>query len=181
MIYVFLANGFEETEAIAPLDILLRAEKDVLTVGIGGQIISGAHNIKVFADIAEHEIKLDDDLEMIVLPGGLPGTLNLEKNETVQKAIDFCVANNRYIGAICAAPSILGHKGLLDGVNATCYTGYDTQLGNAVYNADKAVCTDGKFITTRGAGVSVQFGLALVEAVVDAPRANKIKASMLCE
>lgn len=181
MIYVFLANGFEETEAIAPLDILLRAELDVVTVGIGGQIVTGAHNIKVFADIAEHEVKFDDTMDMIVLPGGLPGTLNLEKNETVQKAVDFCVENDRYIGSICAAPSILGHKGILDGKNVTCYTGYDTQLGNAIYNADAAVCTDGKFITARGAGVAVQFGLALVEAVSGTARAAKIKASMLCE
>ena len=100
---------------------------DVVTVGVGGQIVTGAHNIKVFADIAEHEVKFDDTMDMIVLPGGIPGTLNLEKNETVQKAIDFCVENDRYIGSICAAPSILGHKGILDGKNVTCYTGYDTQ------------------------------------------------------
>lgn len=89
MIYVFLANGFEEVEALTPVDMLRRCELKVVTVGIGGQVVMGSHNISVLADIADSEMVLDDNVDMIVLPGGMPGTLNLEKNPNVQKAIDF--------------------------------------------------------------------------------------------
>ena len=180
MIYAFLANGFEETEAIVPIDLIRRCEKDLVTVGIGGQIIKGSHGIPVFADIEEREIVLDENLEMIILPGGMPGTINLEKSEYVQKAVDFCVENNIPIASICAAPSILGHKGLLDGKKACCYTGYDTQLGEAIYDADAKVCVDGNFITARGAGVALEFGLALVEKLISKERCEILKASLLC-
>ena len=110
MIYVFLAEGFEETEAIAPIDLLRRSGRNVITVGVGNKTIKGSHGIPVTADITAEEISLNDELEMIVLPGGMPGTINLEKSEYVQSAIDYCVKNRKFIGAICAAPSILGHK-----------------------------------------------------------------------
>lgn len=180
MIYAFLANGFEETEAIVPIDLIRRCEKDLVTVGVGGQIIKGSHGIPVFADIEEREIVLDENLEMIILPGGMPGTINLEKSEYVQKAVDFCVENNIPIASICAAPSILGHKGILDGKRACCYTGYDTQLGDAIYDADAKVCVDGNFITARGAGVALEFGLALVEKLISKERGEILKASLLC-
>ena len=114
MIYVFLANGFEECEALAPVDILRRGGLDVKTVGVGGKTVSGSHGIPVVCDITEDEA-VTDGLEAIVLPGGMPGTLNLEKSNSVQRFIDFAVQNGLIIGAICAAPSILGHKGLLRG------------------------------------------------------------------
>ena len=117
---------------------------------------------------------------MIILPGGMPGTINLEKSEYVQKAVDFCIENNIPIASICAAPSILGHKGLLDGKRACCYTGYDTQLGNAIYDADAKVCVDGNFITARGAGVALEFGLTLVEKLISKERCEILKASLLC-
>ena len=162
MIYAFLANGFEETEAIAPIDLLRRSGKTVVTVGVGDNIITGSHGIPVVTDTIAQEAPLTDELEMIILPGGMPGTLNLEKSDYVQAAIDYCVANNKYIGAICAAPSILGHKGLLNGKKAVCYEGFETQLEGAVI-ADTSVAEDGIFITARGAGVAVDFGLKLVE------------------
>ena len=121
MIYAFLAEGFEETEAVTPIDLLRRSGKKVITVGVGDNIIMGSHGIPVVTDTIAQEAPLTDELEMIILPGGMPGTLNLEKSEYVQAAIDFCTANNKYIGAICAAPSILGHKGLLKGRKAVCY------------------------------------------------------------
>ena len=165
MIYAFLAEGFEETEAVTPIDLLRRSGKKVITVGVGDNIIMGSHGIPVVTDTIAQEAPLTDELEMIILPGGMPGTLNLEKSEYVQAAIDFCTANNKYIGAICAAPSILGHKGLLKGRKAVCYEGFEAQLeGAEVLNTPVAV--DGNIITARGAGVAVQFGLALVEAVV---------------
>ena len=131
-------------------------------------------------DTIAQEAPLTDELEMIILPGGMPGTLNLEKSEYVQAAIDFCTANNKYIGAICAAPSILGHKGLLKGRKAVCYEGFEAQLeGAEVLNAPVAV--DGNIITARGAGVAVQFGLALVEAVVSKEESVRQFNAILCE
>ena len=110
MIYVFLANGFEEVEALAPVDMLRRAKQEVTTVGVTGKIVTGSHHIPVTADITAEELQIGGDMDMIVLPGGMPGTLNEEASPVVQAAIDYCVANDRWIGAICAAPSILGHK-----------------------------------------------------------------------
>ena len=106
MIYVFLANGFEEIEALTPVDLLRRAGKQVITVGVGDSVIVGSHGIAVVPDTIAEEAILGDELEMIVLPGGMPGTLNLEGNPYVQQAIDYCMEKNITIGAICAAPSI---------------------------------------------------------------------------
>ena len=178
MIYVFLAQGFEETEAIAPIDILRRCGKEVITVGIGDNIIKGSHGIAVVTDTEDKLVELNSDLEMIVLPGGMPGTINLEASETVQKAIDYCTANDLYIGAICAAPSILGHKGLLKGKKATCYTGFEQELIGAEVSDEPAVI-DGKIITARGAGVAVDFGLKLVEALVSKEKSEKMGEALL--
>lgn len=178
MIYVFLAQGFEETEAIAPIDILRRCGKEVITVGVGDNIIKGSHGIAVVTDTEDKLVELTGDLEMIVLPGGMPGTLNLEQSETVQKAIDYCTANNLYIGAICAAPSILGHKGLLKGKKATCYTGFEDQLTGAEV-VDEPAVIDGKIVTARGAGAAVEFGLKLVEALISKERSEKMGEALL--
>lgn len=179
MVYVFLANGFEEIEALTPVDILRRAGVEVNTVGIGSEIIRGAHGIPVIADLDSNEIKLDDNVEMIVIPGGMPGTVNLEQNENVHKAIDFCMDNSKYISAICAAPSILGHKGILDGKSATCFPGFENELGKAVYS-DKLVVNDGKITTAKGAGAAMKFGLKLVELLVSKEKAEALEKSLQC-
>lgn len=179
MIYVFLAQGFEETEAVAPIDILRRCEKEVITVGIGDNIIKSSHGLVFVTDTEDKLIELNSDLEMIVLPGGMPGTINLEKSEVVQKAIDYCVENNIFIGAICAAPSILGHKGLLNGRKAVCYTGFENQLTGAEV-LDVPAVIDGQFITARGAGAAVEFGLKLVEALISEERSRKVREAILC-
>ena len=180
MIYVFLAEGFEETEAIAPIDLLRRSGRNVVTVGVGDNIIKGSHGIPVVTDIIAEEAALSDELEMIVLPGGMPGTLNLEKSPYVQAAIDYCVQNGKFIGAICAAPSILGHKGLLKDKTAVCYEGFETQLDGAVIGNDSVV-EDGVFITARGAGVAVDFGLKLVEKAVSKTESDRLRAAILCD
>lgn len=180
MIYVFLADGFEEVEAITPIDFLRRCELEVVTVGIGSQIIKGAHGISILTDIIAEEIVLDDSLEMIVLPGGMPGTLNLEKNIFVQKAIDYCVNNNIFIGAICAAPSILGHKGILAGYEATCFPGFESQLTGALLSK-KTTIADRKIITGKSAGVARDFSLLLVEKLISKERAEKLRESLKCE
>lgn len=178
MIYTFLAQGFEEIEAVSPIDLLRRAGKKVVTVGVGGQVIEGSHGIPITADITDSQIVLDDDLEMIILPGGMPGTLNLQKNENIQKAIDFCFENNRYIAAICAAPSILGHKGILKGKKAVCYPGFEDQLfGAEVHN--EPVVADNNIITSRGAGAAVKFGLKLVEVLVSKEDSEKLAESII--
>lgn len=179
MIYVFLANGFEETEAIAPIDILRRAELEVVTVGIGEEIITGSHGISVIPDITEVDFVPDEKLDMIVLPGGMPGTLGLEKSRTVGDAIDYCIKNDKYIGAICAAPSILGRKGLLEGKKATCFPGFEDFLLGAEYTGE-AVVQDGMIITAKGAGVAVEFGLKLAEVMKSPASAAKIKAALQC-
>ncbi|MCR4780866.1 MAG: DJ-1/PfpI family protein [Ruminiclostridium sp.] len=179
MILVFLANGFEETEAVAPIDILRRNGRDVVTVGIGEEIITSAHGLTVVPDVTEVDLALSDEIEMIVLPGGMPGTLNLEKSRTVQDAIDYCSANGKYIAAICAAPSVIGKKGLLKGKNATCFPGFEEFLEGANFTG-APVEADGNIVTARGAGVALEFGLKLVEVLSGKPAADKIKEAMRC-
>ena len=180
MIYVFLANGFEETEAIAPIDLLRRSGKTVITVGVGDNIITSSHGVPVVTDTIAQEAPLTDELEMIVLPGGMPGTLNLENNDYVQAAIDYCVKNDRYIAAICAAPSILGHKGLLSGKKAVCFPGFEKDLEGAE-TAESGVAEDGKIITAKGAGVCIEFALKLVEKLVSAEKAEEIRKGIQCQ
>lgn len=179
MIYVFLADGFEETEAIAPIDMLRRAEKDVVTVGIKNDGVRSAHGIPVLCDITDMQVELDERVEMIVLPGGMPGTLNLEGNAVVQAAIDYCAQHNVPIGAICAAPSILGKKGLLSGRKATCFPGFEKYLVGAELSDEKVV-TDGNITTAAGAGCAVEFGLRLVEVLCGADESRHIRESIQC-
>lgn len=179
MIYVFLAKGFEEIEALTVVDCLRRAELQVATVGIGGKIISGSHNIPVFCDLDENEVDFSNELEAIVLPGGMPGTLNLEKNKTVDKMIDFCFDNNIYTCAICAAPSILGHKGLLKGKKACCFPGYEIELEGAKVSNDY-VCTDGKLITAKGMGSAILFSREIIKQLVNEDIAQHIVDSLQC-
>ena len=177
MIYVFLAPGFEEIEALAVVDVLRRAELEVLTVGVGEDFIIGSHQIPVACDIFEKSLVLDERVEAIVLPGGMPGTLNLEKSETVQKAIDWAIESNKLVCAICAAPSILDHKGLLDGKNATCFPGFEDELFGAHISKDYVV-KDGGIITARGMGSAIEFGLQIAEVLTSKGNADKIRASL---
>ncbi len=179
MVYVFLANGFEEMEAIAPIDILRRAGVETVTVGVGSDEITASHGVRVRTDIASDKIKLTKELEMIVLPGGSLGSDNLENSPEVQAALDYCTENNIYAAAICAAPKILGHKGLLEGRYCTCFPGYESELKGAKPNG-KSVVVDGSFITAKGAGVSVEFGLKLAELLTSKEKAASLAAAMQC-
>ena len=178
MIYVFLADGFEETEAITPIDCLRRAGRQVLTVGIGGKTVKGSHGIPVTADITEEAAALNDALEMIVLPGGMPGTLNLGASETVQKAIRFCSENGRKLAAICAAPSVFGDLGLLKGHRAVCFPGFEEHLTGAEIG-NEPVCVSGNFITSRGAGTAMDFGLKLVAVLESQDAADALAKKMV--
>ncbi|MCI5578811.1 MAG: DJ-1/PfpI family protein [Oscillospiraceae bacterium] len=179
MIYIFLADGFEETEAIAPIDMLRRAGVDVVTVGIKNDAVKSSHGVPVLCDITDMQVELDDRLEMIILPGGMPGTLNIEANPVVQQSIDYCVEHNIPVGAICAAPSILGKKGLLDGSEAICFPGFEKFLTGAKLS-DKKVVTDGIFTTAAGAGVAVEFGLRLVEVLCGKEKSESVRKAIQC-
>lgn len=173
MIYVFLADGFEEIEALAPVDFLLRAGVEVKTVGVSRRACRGAHGIIVEADILPKDVVLDESVQGIILPGGMPGAENLNNSEDVQEAIDFCAKNNKIIGAICAAPFIIGRKGLLEGKNATCFPGFEEELKGANVLED-GVVTDGNIITAKGAGVAWEFGAAICSIMLGEEKALQI-------
>lgn len=176
MIYVFLAEGFEVTEALAPVDMMRRAKLDVRTVGVTGKTVTSSHKVTVTADISLDEVKTDN-LEAVVLPGGMPGTLNLKANDTVIDIVKYAYKNNCVVGAICAAPSILGYIGILEGKKAVCYPGFESELKGA-YIQTHGVVVDGNVITAKGAGVSIEFGLALVKALKGEENANAVKSSI---
>ena len=176
MIYVFFAHGFEEIEAITAVDVLRRAELEVVTVGVGSKTITGSHGITIHCDISERQVDVRK-LDMLVLPGGIPGTLNLEKSPVVKAIIEYAAANDAWLTAICAAPSILGHMGILEGKKATCAPGWEDQLEGANHTA-AAVEQDGKIITADGAGSSLPFALKLVEVLISKERASDIGSAM---
>lgn len=179
MVYVFLADGFEIIEALAPVDMLKRAKIDVTTVGVTGKTVKSSCGVEVVADTVISEIDAED-AQAVILPGGMPGTVNLEKSEGVGQAIDTAVKNNKLVCAICAAPSILGHKGLLNGKNATAFPGFEAELTGAVLS-DKYVVTDGNIITARGAGVSVDFGLEIVKCLKNKELSDNIRNTIQCQ
>ena len=167
MIYCFLAEGFEEIEAITTVDMIRRtgdriAVKTVAVTEDKSLTVNGAHGIPVVADMHIDDVVADDNLTAVFLPGGMPGTTNLDKNEKVRELVAFCDENDRYIFAICAAPSVLGHMGILNGKNATCYPGFEGELQGATYTA--ASCTkDGKIITGKGPGATVDFAALIIK------------------
>ena len=163
MVYVLLGNGFEETEAIAPVDLLRRADIPVLTVGIGGNVIEGSHKIPVVTDITIEEMDLTQ-MDMLVLPGGLGGVASIMASDAAMNAVRFAWENEKHLAAICAGPTILASLGILDGKNATCYPGCEGKMGNAVV-LTKATVTDGRIITGTSAGCALSFGLALIAAL----------------
>lgn len=178
MIYVFLADGFEEIEALTPVDYLRRCELEVKMVGVTGVVVKSSHGIRVMPDVLLSHMDLNA-ADMIILPGGMPGTLNLEQSQAVQDAVDFCARHDRWIGAICAAPSILGHKGLLDGKTATCYPGFEAQMGNAKLAEQPGVYVDGKIITATSVHFAEQFAFTLGECLLGSGRMDLLKTAVV--
>ncbi len=180
MIYIYLANGFEETEMIAPLDIIRRAGLEVKTVSITNEnVVFGSHSIGIKADMTVFDPEYDEkNADMIILPGGLPGTTNLEKSTKVNEALDYAYANDKFICAICAAPSVLGKKGFLKGRKAVSYPGFEEYLLGAEYS-DARCQRDGKIITAVGMGAAVEFGLEIVAALCGKETSEKIKNGIL--
>ncbi len=182
MIYMFIATGFEEIEALCPLDIMRRAGLKVTTVGIGGSCITGAHGITVHTDItdADYSALEDKSADMIFLPGGMPGTLNLAASSAVTKAIELAVAQKAYIAAICAAPSILGDWGLLEGKEAICYPGFEDRLTGALIS-EKKVVLDGNILTAAGMGVALEMGLEIVKLFCGKQKADNLRAAVIAQ
>lgn len=179
MIYMFCADGVEEVEALATLDILRRANLAVTTVGIPGKTVSGPHNIRFEADITLSEFeKKERTAEAVILPGGGVGTETLANNKTVCDFVKKTAAEGGYLCAICAAPSVLGRLGLLSGKKATCYPGFEQYLRGAEVKTCKVVA-DGKFITAKGMGAATEFGLEIIKALKGADAAEKVGKSIM--
>ena len=174
MVYMLLGTGFEETEAIAPLDLLRRAGIEVLTVGINGKTVYGGHNIGIEADITLDQLDLTT-LEMIILPGGLGGVASIRSSQEAMDAIRFAYENSKFCAAICAGPTVLADLGITDGKNATCYPGCEGQMGNANMLTDQAAVWDGNVITGTSAGCAIAFGLKLIAALKGADIAKQIE------
>ena len=176
MIYVFLADGFEEVEAIAPIDVLRRCGLEVCTVGVTGAVVTGSHHIPVRCDTGIESADFSD-VEAVVLPGGMPGTLHLKESSAVTDAVRSAYEQDKIVAAICAAPSVLGEMGLLKGKEAICFPGFEDKLLGARLSASP-VCQDGTVITAKGAGVALEFGAKIAACFVGAEKAGQVLASM---
>lgn len=161
MVYLFMADGFEEVEGLTVVDILRRAGVEIQTVSImGRKNVISSHQVEIMADCLFEEIS--DDAEMLVLPGGIPGTPNLKAHQGLDALIRTSAERGIYLAAICAAPTVYGAKGLLQGKKATCYPGMENELTGAVVSYENVV-VDGNYVTSRGLGTAIEFGLKLAE------------------
>ena len=178
MVYMLLGTGFEETEAIAPLDLLRRAGVTVLTVGIQGKTVYGGHGIGVEADITVEQMDLTD-LDMIILPGGLGGVASIRGSKAAMDAVAFAWENNKFVAAICAGPTVLADLGITAGRMATCYPGCESGIGSANMIPDAPCVRDDKLITGTSAGCAIPFGLMLIEALKGEAAAQAVKEQIV--
>ena len=159
MLYIFLAEGFEETEAIGTIDVIRRANLEIKTVGVDKKSVTGSHGITVECDLVLGDIS--DDYDGIILPGGMPGTLNLMKSDELCLMLEKAEKEEKLLAAICAAPMIFGELGFLKGRKATCYPGFETHFSGGEYTGE-AVTVDKNIITAKGAGAALLFGAEIV-------------------
>mgnify|MGYP001003483205 CR=1 FL=1 len=179
-VFAFLADGFEEIEAIATVDILRRAEIEVTTVSISNKKeVTGAHGIPVIADKLFSETNFSSG-DLLFLPGGMPGTKHLDKHEGLRELLLKYNSEGKKIAAICAAPIVLAHNGLLDGKDAICYPGFEEDLSKAKIS-DKTVVKSGTIITGKGPGVSMKFALTLIEELKGKALANAVSKGLCFE
>ena len=178
MVYMLLGTGFEETEAVAPLDLLRRAGVEIMTVGVNGKIIYGSHNIGIEADIELHEMDLTA-LDMIILPGGLGGVTSVRASQEAMHALKFAWDNGKYVAAICAGPTVLAELGITSGKQATCFPGCEGGMGDAVMIPNAAAVTDGRLITGTSAGCAIPFGLELIKALKGEQEAERIQKQIV--
>ena len=176
---IFMADGCEMIEGLAVVDVVRRTgEMEIITIAIGDtKEVTSSHNVTFLADALSAEVNYDE-LDGIVLPGGMPGTLNLGANETVNTVIKKFAAEGKLVAAICAAPSVLGAAGILEGRHATCHPGFEEKLIGATCLED-AVVIDGHIVTSRGMGTAVDFGLAIVWLMLDDEVVEKVKKGIV--
>ncbi len=177
MILVLLADGFEEIEALTPVDMLRRAGLEVVTVGITGKVANGAHGIPVVCDAVPEDIDLGK-VELAIFPGGMPGATNLDASPFTDEVIAAVTKNGGRLAAICAAPLVLGRRGLLNGRSAICYPGFERELVGATLS-DHSVVTDGNITTAKGMGVALEFAKELVSLTVDKDTAERLGAAIM--
>ena len=176
MIYMLLANGFEEVEAMAPLDLLRRAELEVKTVSIEKtREVTGAHGTTVTADVMPAEAT--EEISLLILPGGMPGTTNLDASAFTDVMIQRALDTNGHLAAICAAPMIYGKRGLLSGRSAVCYPGFEKYLKGAVLS-EKSVVTDQNVTTAVGMGAAIEFGAELIAVLRDREAAQRVLSAI---
>ena len=173
MVYVLLGTGFEEVEAIAPVDLMRRAGIQVQTVGITGKTVAGSHKIPVEADILPENMDLES-MDMIVLPGGLGGVASARASQAALDALRWGWEHDRFVAAICAGPTVLADLGIPDGKKATCFPGCEGQMGKADMVPGVAALRDGKLITGTSAGCAIPFALELIKALKGSEAADKI-------
>ena len=173
MVYLLLGTGFEETEAIAPLDLLRRAGVETATVGVTGKIVYGSHNIGIEADILIDEMDLTS-LDMIILPGGLGGVASARASKPALDALKYAWDNGKFVAAICAGPTVLADLGITDGKKATCFPGCEDGIGSALMQEMEAAVIDGNLITGTSAGCAIPFGLKLIEVLKGKEEADRI-------
>ena len=178
MVLLFLANGFEEIEALTPVDILRRAGVEVVTVGIGARQIRGAHGILVEADTDDSHLPCELP-EMVILPGGMPGATNLDLSPIVEQTLARVAEHGGYLAAICAAPLVLGRRGYLRGKRATCYPGFEKELLGATVISEPCAVRDSNVITATGMGVALEFSLELLTALRDENTAKELKGKLM--
>ncbi|MEG0580111.1 MAG: DJ-1/PfpI family protein [Niameybacter sp.] len=171
-VVVFFATGYEEVEALSVVDVLRRGGVEVIMAGVDGDVVASARQIKIQMDQKAEDINYDE-IDMVVLPGGLPGVDNLYASELVEFK-----AANKWIGAICAGPSVLGKFGVLEGENATCYPGFEQYLHGATHVEDRTVVSN-KIVTGKGAGASFEFALQILEIAAGKEKAEQIKNAMI--
>lgn len=177
---IHLAEGFEEIEAITIIDVLRRAGLNVVTVSVtGNQLVKGAHNIEVKADLLFEEVDYSMGM-MIILPGGMPGAKNLDRHEGLKSQLIEYHENGKYLAAICAAPLVLGNLGILNGKRAVCYPGYEAYLLGAEISIAPYM-VDKKIITGRGVGTALQFSLEIVRILIGEERSLQLQKAMLVE
>lgn len=177
-VYMFLADGFEQTEALAPVDVLRRGGVDVVTVSISDSLwVESSHGVTVSADAMFDEINLDD-ADLLMLPGGMPGSVNLDMHAGVRSALTAHASVGKMIGAICAAPMVLGRLGLLKGKAATCYPGFEKYLDGATYTAD-LVTVCGNITTGKGPAASLPYAYSLLSQLVGTEKAQEVADGMM--
>ncbi len=176
---VFFGTGYEEIEALAVVDILRRAQVEVCLVGVSGKTVVSSRKVRIDMDTTMEEFDASE-VDMLVLPGGVPGVEHLYASSKLMELAKAFKRENKWLGAICAAPSVLGKWGLLEGERATCYPGYEEELKGCEVVAQRTVVSH-KIITGIGAGASLEFALAIVEELVGIEKVKEIKKAMILE